>query len=213
MSSKQGQGGLGFLRQRVAQSFERIYGARPALQLAAPGRVNLIGEHTDYNEGFVLPAAIDRHVVIGATARADRMMRIYAADFDEQVAFSLDDIQHDTQYRWSNYERGVASILQQEGYVLRGMDMVVAGDVPIASGLSSSAAIEVASAYAFQCHSNLDLDGVRRALLCQRAENEFVGMRCGIMDQYIISLGKRGHALMIDCRTLDSQLAPYPPGV
>ncbi len=212
MSSKQEQEGLGLLRQRVVDSFERVYGSKPALQVAAPGRVNLIGEHTDYNEGFVLPAAIDRHIVIGATGRSDRKVRVYSVDFDESVTFSLDDIQHDERNPWSNYERGVAWVLQQEGYTLAGMDMAIAGDVPIASGLSSSAAIEVATAYAFQCLSELELDGVRRALLCQRAENEFVGMRCGIMDQYIISLGKRGHALLIDCRSLDYQLVPIPPG-
>jgi galactokinase len=212
MSSKQEQGGLGLLRQRVVDSFGRVYGSKPALQVAAPGRVNLIGEHTDYNEGFVLPAAIDRHIVIGATGRSDRTVRVHSVDFGESVTFSLDDIQHDERNPWSNYERGVAWVLQQEGYTLAGMDMAIAGDVPIASGLSSSAAIEVATAYAFQCLSELELDGVRRALLCQRAENEFVGMRCGIMDQYIISLGKRGHALLIDCRSLDYQLVPIPPG-
>ena len=212
MSSRQEQGGLGLLRQRVVDSFGRVYGHKPALQVAAPGRVNLIGEHTDYNEGFVLPAAIDRHIVIGATGRSDRKVRVYSVDFGESVTFSLDDIQHDERNPWSNYERGVAWVLQQEGYTLAGMDMAIAGDVPIASGLSSSAAIEVATAYAFQCLSELELDGVRRALLCQRAENEFVGMRCGIMDQYIISLGKRGHALLIDCRSLDYQLVPIPPG-
>jgi galactokinase len=212
MISRQALGGLSLLQQRVVGCFRRVYGGKPALMVAAPGRVNLIGEHTDYNEGFVLPAAIDRHIVIGATARSDRAVRVHAADFDELSTFGLDDIQHDAQRRWSNYERGVAWALQQEGYALQGMDMVIAGDVPIASGLSSSASIEVATAYAFQCLSKLDLDGVRRALLCQRAENEFVGMRCGIMDQYIISLGKRDHALMIDCRSLGYQLVPIPPG-
>jgi galactokinase len=187
MISRQALGGLSLLQQRVVGCFRRVYGGKPALMVAAPGRVNLIGEHTDYNEGFVLPAAIDRHIVIGATARSDRVVRVHAADFDELSTFGLDDIQ-------------------------QGMDMVIAGDVPIASGLSSSASIEVATAYAFQCLSKLDLDGVRRALLCQRAENEFVGMRCGIMDQYIISLGKRDHALMIDCRSLGYQLVPIPPG-
>jgi len=212
MESRRVQGGLRLLQERVLETFGRVYGGRPALQVAAPGRVNLIGEHTDYNEGFVLPAAIDRHSVMGVTARDDRTVRVYAADFDDLSTFSLDDIQHDAQHRWSNYERGVAWVLQQEGYTLRGMDMVITGDVPIASGLSSSASIEVATAYAFQRLSNLELDGVRRALLCQKAENEFVGMRCGIMDQYIISLGKRDHALMIDCRSLDYQLVPIPPG-
>jgi galactokinase len=175
--------------------------------------VNLIGEHTDYNDGFVLPAAIDRHIVIAARPRADRIVRLHAADMGESARFDLDDIRPDTGRRWSNYERGVAWALQSAGYVLQGMDAVVAGDVPIASGLSSSAAIEVATAFAFQTLGGLNLDGVQRALLCQKAENEFVGMRCGIMDQYIISLGRRDHALLIDCRNLEYRLVPIPAGL
>jgi galactokinase len=180
--------------------------------VAAPGRVNLIGEHTDYNDGFVLPAAIDRHVVIAAQPRSDRQVRLYAVDFEGSATFSLDDIRFDQDQRWSNYPRGVSWALQQAGYALKGCDLCITGNVPIGAGLSSSAAIEVATAYAFQVMSELSLDGVKRALLCQKAENEFVGMRCGIMDQYIISLGKRDHALLIDCRSLGYRLAPIPSG-
>ena len=201
------------LASRVVAAFTREFGQDAAIVVAAPGRVNLIGEHTDYNDGFVLPAAIDRHIVIAARPRADRIVRLYAADMGEVAQFSLDDIQPDTGRRWSNYERGVAWALQGAGYTLQGMDAVVGGDVPVASGLSSSAAIEVATAFTFQTLSDLDLDGVQRALLCQKAENEFVGMRCGIMDQYIISLGRRDHALLIDCRSLEYKLVPVPAGV
>ncbi len=192
--------------------FQRLYDADPQLLVAAPGRVNLIGEHTDYNDGFVLPVAIDRHVVLAASPRRDRYVQLYAADFDQACTFSLDDIEHDSGTRWSNYERGVAWALQEAGYELPGLDIVLSSNVPIGSGLSSSAAIEVATAFAFQLAGNLPLDGVQRALLCQKAENEFVGMRCGIMDQYIISLGKRDHALLIDCRSLDYELVPIPAG-
>ncbi len=210
MNSELGHDGLHLLRERVSRVFQERYHGRPAFVVAAPGRVNLIGEHTDYNEGFVLPAAIDRHVVIGARPRADRQVHLYAADFGAGTDFSLDDIRSDAAHIWSNYERGVAWALQGAGYVLQGMDAVIAGDVPVASGLSSSAAVEVATAYAFQAMGNLNLDGVKRALLCQRAENDFVGMRCGIMDQYISSLGKRGHALLIDCRSLEYRPVPIP---
>jgi galactokinase len=144
--------------------------------------------------------------------RSDRQVRVHAADFGESSAFSLDNIRNDETQRWSNYERGVAWVLQGEGYTLPGLDLALVSDVPVGSGLSSSAALEVATAYAFQVAGGLELDGVRRALLCQKAENEFVGMRCGIMDQYIISLGKRDHALLIDCRSLDYRLVPIPTG-
>lgn len=204
---------LASLASRVAAALTREFGGDAAIFVAAPGRVNLIGEHTDYNDGFVLPAAIDRHVVIAARPRADRIVRLHAADMGESALFDLDDIRPDTGRRWSNYERGVAWALQGAGYALQGMDAVVAGDVPIASGLSSSAAIEVATAFTFQTLSGLNLDGVQRALLCQKAENEFVGMRCGIMDQYIISLGQRDHALLIDCRSLEYRLVSVPAGV
>jgi len=204
---------LASLASRVVAAFAREFGGHAAIVVAAPGRVNLIGEHTDYNDGFVLPAAIDRHIVIAARPRADRVVRLHAADMGESARFDLDDIRPDTGRRWSNYERGVAWALQGAGYTLQGMDAVVAGDVPVASGLSSSAAIEVATAFAFQTLGDLALDGVKRALLCQKAENEFVGMRCGIMDQYIISLGRRDHALLIDCRSLEYKLVPVPAGV
>ena len=212
MNSESAGNGLEILRTRAGQAFEKVFGTTPSLYVAAPGRVNLIGGHTDYNEGFVLPTAIDRHVVIGALPRDDRIVRLYALDFDESAEFSLDDIRFDEQKSWSNYERGVAWALQQDGYVLPGLDMVITGDVPIGSGLSSSAAVEVAMACTFQVMGQLSLDGVKRALLCQKAENEFVGMRCGIMDQYIISLGKRDHALLIDCRSLEYRLVPIPQG-
>jgi galactokinase len=212
MNSEMSTTSLDSLCQRVRRAFADRFGDVPQFVVAAPGRVNLIGEHTDYNDGFVLPAAIDRHIFIGFRPRADRQVRLHAADFDSDAQFSLDDIHYDREHTWSNYERGVAWVLQQAGFGLVGMDAVIAGDVPVASGLSSSAAIEVATAYAFQLLGDLALDGVKRALLCQKAENEFVGMRCGIMDQYIISLGKRGHALLIDCRSLEYRLVPIPGG-
>ena len=193
------------------------FGTPSAFVARAPGRVNLIGEHTDYNNGFVLPIAIDRDVAFVGTPRDNRMVRIYSADFDQRAEFSLDAIEHDQQYEWSNYIRGVADVLQKAGYTLRGFDAVMKGDVPIASGLSSSAATEMATVMAFTAASHgwqapLQVNGARAAQYAQRAENQFVGVNCGIMDQFISSLGKAQHALMIDCRSLDYQLVPMPRG-
>jgi galactokinase len=199
------------MRARTISAFRAAYGSNPEIIFAAPGRVNLIGEHTDYNEGFVLPAAIDRHVVLAASKRQDRLVRINALDFDEIAEFSLEDLQRQPQMKWSNYQRGVAWALQNAGFALTGLSAVLTSDVPIGSGLSSSAAIELATCCAFQTLSRLQIDGVKRALICQKAENEFVGMRCGIMDQYIISLGQRNHALLIDCRDLSFKLVPLAP--
>ena len=181
-----------------------------ALVVRAPGRVNLIGEHTDYNDGYVLPVAIDRRVLLAASPRPDRRVVVYALDFDQWAEFSLDDIAPDDEHPWSNYQRGVAWVLQSEGCTLPGLNMALTSDVPIGAGLSSSAAVEVAAAYAWQVLGELELDRVHLALFCQRAENEFVGMNCGIMDQFISALGQRDSALLIDCRSLDYELVPIP---
>ncbi|MFP3896895.1 MAG: galactokinase [Anaerolineales bacterium] len=207
-----GTGTLEELLRAADRAFRDLYRQEPAFFVAAPGRVNLIGEHTDYNEGFVLPAATDQHVVMAVGPRDDRRVRLSALDFDQSTTFPLDDIEPVKKQTWSNYQRGVAWALQEEGYTLQGMDAAITSDIPIGSGLSSSAAVEVAMAYAFQIVGSLELDGVKRALLCQKAENDFVGMRCGIMDQYIISLGERDHALLIDCRSLDYSPVPVPTG-
>ena len=194
------------LRQRFAE----IFGGEPASVVRAPGRVNLIGEHTDYNDGYVLPVAIDRSILVAAAPRDDRQVVIHALDFGESVAFSLDDIEHDQAKTWSNYQRGVAYFLEERGLELPGLNAVIVGDVPIGSGLSSSAAVEVSMAYTWQVLAGFELSRVELALLCQRAENEFVGMNCGIMDQFVSALGQRDHALLIDCRSLDYRSVPLP---
>jgi galactokinase len=197
----------------LTQHFARAFKGQPNLIVRAPGRVNLIGEHTDYNDGFVLPMAIDYDIRIAARVRPDRTVRLYSADLDKHDTFSLDDVRRvSDKPTWADYVRGVADVLQQEGYTLRGMDAAISGNVPRAAGLSSSAAMELAAITAFRRLSALALDPVRAALLGQRAENEFVGMRCGIMDQFISSLGKTDHALLIDCRSLDYELVPMPAG-
>jgi galactokinase len=190
----------------IKQRFEEIFGCQTATMVRAPGRVNLIGEHTDYNDGYVLPVAIDRSILMAAAPRPDHQVVLHALDFDQRTEFSLDDIQHSDQHPWSNYQRGVAFFLQERGFDLPGMNAVISGDIPVGSGLSSSAAVEVAAAYTWQVLSGFSLSRVELALLCQRAENEFVGIKCGIMDQFISALGQRDHALLIDCRTLEHEL-------
>jgi galactokinase len=190
--------------------FAELYDTPPAFIVRAPGRVNLIGEHTDYNDGFVFPAAINYDVTIACAPRRDRQARLYSLTFRQSTTFSLDEIIRSEEAPWSNYVRGVARILQDEGYALTGINAVVMGTVPIASGLSSSAAMEVASSLAFETAGGFDAGPVQRALLAQRAEREFVGMQCGIMDQFISALGKAGHALFIDTRTLEHEAVPLP---
>ncbi len=197
----------------LRRAFSEAFGSLPDVVVRAPGRVNLIGEHTDYNEGFVLPVAIDRAIYIAARARADRQVRLLALDMGQRAEFTLDAIVRDEAAMWSNYVRGVALFLQEAGYALRGLDGVIQGDVPRGAGLSSSAALEMAAALAFVATSGLALDRVQMALIGRRAENEFVGVQTGIMDQFISALGRRDHALWIDCRSLDYRLVPLPADV
>lgn len=200
--------------QTLAARFYEVFGAHPTFLARAPGRVNLIGEHTDYNEGFVLPMAIDREVRLVGRPRADDWVRLYSLNFEAHAAFRLSALQRDNPPGWADYCKGVAWALQQAGYALHGFDAVVHGDVPIGSGLSSSAAIEMATIMAFQASNpEVCLSPETAARLAQRAENEFVGVRCGIMDQMIAALGQVGHALLIDCRTLEHTAVPLPKGV
>lgn len=196
--------------ERMSEGFKEIFGREPEYFVHAPGRVNLIGEHTDYNEGFVLPIAMEKGVSFLVSPRDDREVRLYSVNFQELDQFSLDDI-HKGEVGWSNYVRGVAKFLSEK-VTLRGMDAYIYGDLPIGAGLSSSAAMEVGSALSFQAVSLFNLDRKSLALICQKAENEFVGMRCGIMDQFASLLAEEGTALFIDCRTLDTQTIPLPKG-
>jgi galactokinase len=208
---------LAFIAMNIPElqvRFRATFGYLPTFVARAPGRVNLVGEHTDYNDGFVLPMAIDRDVTFVGAIRNDDTVRIDSANFDAISAFSLDDISRDESNEWSNYTRGVADILQKAEHKLNGFDAVMWGDVPIASGLSSSAATEMATIMAFEAVATpaLHIDRVCAAKFAQQAEIQFVGVNCGIMDQFISSLGKRGHALLIDCRSLEHQLVPMPVG-
>ncbi|HEU5459022.1 MAG TPA: galactokinase family protein, partial [Pyrinomonadaceae bacterium] len=179
----------------------------------APGRVNLIGEHTDYNDGFVMPAAIDFYTWAKVSPLEDRKLQIRSSNFDEVVEVDLDDPNIARRKHWSDYPIGVAVILERSGYRLRGARLEIRGEVPIGSGLSSSAAIEVATACALTAISGIDIDRRDLALLCRRAENEFVGARVGIMDQFVSLFGQEQKALLLDCRSLDFRLLPLPDNV
>ena len=192
----------------IEETFKKIFGAPPEVVVRAPGRVNLIGEHTDYNDGFVLPAAIDRFIEFAGRRRADRTIHLHSTDFQDSTEFSLDSIAKDSEHRWSNYLRGVSKFLEADGYRLTGADIVFGGNVPRESGLSSSAAVEVGTTALWQRLVGLQLDPVYAVKLARRAENDFVGVPCGIMDQFISALGKKDHALFLDCRDLSYRHVP-----
>jgi len=187
--------------------FKKKYGNAKLRFFRAPGRVNLIGEHTDYNGGFVLPAAIDREFIAAAAPSADNAVRAYSLNTKTETSFHLGDIKR-VEGDWGNYLRGVAKYLQETGLRLKGFSGVLSSTVPVASGLSSSAALEVLTATIFEKLGRLKLDPVECVKLCQKAENEFVGVKCGIMDQFISKLGKKDHALFIDCRSLEYRHVP-----
>ena len=197
----------------IEGSFERIYGSKPEVAVSAPGRVNLIGEHTDYNDGFVLPAAIDRAIRMAGRRRADRVVRLHAMDLSDSVEFSLDGIERDERHSWSNYFRGVSNLLLANGFKLTGADVVFGGDIPREAGLSSSAAVEVATLAFWRKLAGLDFDAVYGVKLARRAENEFVGMPCGVMDQFASALSRQGHALFLDCRDLSFRHVPLKADV
>ena len=202
------------LPEKVARIFAERFHRPPDFIVRAPGRVNLIGEHTDYNGGFVLPMAIDRAIWVAVSARSDRKVVIHSADYGRTAEFSLDTLvrKGGDDPGWLEYPKGVAWALQEAGYALQGWEGVISGDVPQGAGLSSSAAAEIATLCSFSAVSSFDLDPVERARLGQKAENDWVGMRCGIMDQLISSCGEAGHALLIDCRSLEYSPAPLPEG-
>lgn len=176
----------------------------------APGRVNLIGEHTDYNEGFVMPAALDLYTYVAVSPRSDRRLRVYSENLGEKCDLDLDSIRPGKSGDWSDYVRGVAGVLESSGYQLRGADLAIASEVPLGAGLSSSAALEVSTAWALLSNSEINVDRNVIPQMCQQAEHLYPETKCGIMDQFISCHGRAGHALMLDCRSLDFQLLPVP---
>jgi galactokinase len=196
----------------VKSDFASRFGGGGKVHLIrAPGRVNLIGEHTDYNEGFVFPMAIEPHVLLVCRSRDDGVVRVASTQFPEAVEFSVQTKVTPGEPKWANYVRGVAAELLAAGIPLVGMDALIANTLPVGGGLSSSAAIEVATAQAFLTLEGLKMDAGRVALLCQKAEHDFAGVPVGIMDQTIIASGKAGHAMLLDCRDLTKSFAPIDP--
>lgn len=195
-------------RSELIELFRTRFGREPTVWAQAPGRVNILGEHTDYNDGFVFPAAIDRRIGIAAARRSDTMIRAYSLDFDQESVFELSDLRRSDTETWSNYVRGVLEQYRKRGFEPVGMDMAFGGDVPVGAGLSSSAALEVAVAETVRNLGDFEIDRVQMALLSQAAEREFVGVQCGIMDQFVSALAQAGTALLIDCR--DLSYSPFP---
>lgn len=196
-------------QEELSEAFQKSFGGRPSIY-RAPGRVNLIGEHTDYNDGFVMPAAIDFSTWVAIAPRKDRKLSIRSESFPDTAEIDLDEPPTRARGHWSDYPFGVAVELERADQRLRGANILVRGEVPIGAGLGSSAAIEVAIGFALLDISGVHIDRLELAKLCRRAENQFVGMRCGLMDQFISCFGKMGHASMLDCRLLDYKLLGLP---
>lgn len=200
------------LINNVTRSFSSIFGYAPTHFIQAPGRVNLIGEHTDYNDGFVLPCAINYQMVVAAAKREDNIIRVIAVDYQNEVdEFNLDNsIEFLPNKMWANYVRGVIHFLQKDHYSFHGMDIAISGNVPQGAGLSSSAALEVAIGQTLKTLYQLPISQKEIALNGQKAENQFVGCNCGIMDQLISACGEENHALLIDCRSLETSAVTMP---
>jgi galactokinase len=196
------------LRLKVREAF----GVEAAVY-RAPGRVNLIGEHTDYNAGFVFPAAIDLFAWVAIAPRSDRRIHLQSENFGQAAELDLDSGPRAASRQWSSYVFGVAFVLEQRGYRLRGANLLIRGDVPIGAGVSSSAALEIATGFALLANSGIAIDGTNLALCCQKAENDFVGTRCGIMDQLASACCVKDRALLLDCRSLEFRTVPLLAGV
>jgi galactokinase len=198
---------------RIAEAFAERFGGEPSAWCRAPGRVDLMGSHTDYNLGFVLTLPIGRDMWVAARPRRDRSLHLHSLNLDEDCVLDLDDLAPNTPRHWGDYVGGVAAVLQAEGLALSGCDGVVHSTIPIGSGLSSSAALECAVATVFEVLGGWTIAPVRKAQLCQRAENEFVGVQCGILDQYTSCVGQEGCALRLDCRDLTSRPVKLPDDI
>jgi galactokinase len=189
--------------------FHEMFGTEPHI-FRAPGRVNLIGEHTDYNDGFVMPAAIGYFTWVAAAKRNDGIIEAYSERFREKMTLSLGQLSGPPQRHWSDFIRGTAATLQAEGHRLSGINLLIEGDVPLGAGLSSSASLEMATALAITSISGVKVDRLELVKLCQKTEHQYVGTLCGIMDQFISAFGKAGHSLMLDCRSLEYKTLPIP---
>jgi galactokinase len=201
------------IESSAIDAFQARFGTPPAVVASAPGRVNLIGEHTDYNDGFVFPAALDRGTAVAIAPRTDDRLVMCSGNGGPEGSFPVARLYPSEDRAWTDYIIGVAALLRDRGHAIEGANICVHGNVPRGAGLSSSAALELSTALALIEQNGLSLPALDVIRLCQQAEHEFAGVKCGIMDQFISRLGKRDHALMLDCRSLDYALVPIPPGV
>lgn len=199
---------LDSLVERGAEMFAKCFGHAPRWKVAAPGRVNLIGEHTDYNEGYVLPMAIERYTMMAADRNSRREVTLHSVTTGETASFNLRSNLQRGEPAWSNYVRGVVAGFQRRGIKVSGFDAVIDSTVPFGGGVSSSAALEVAAATLLEAMTGRKLDPIEKALLCQRAEHEFAGVPCGIMDQFTSVLAQENHALLLDCRSRTATPVP-----
>ncbi|ABF40702.1 galactokinase [Candidatus Koribacter versatilis Ellin345] len=198
--------------QSLIARFKEHYGETPRI-FRAPGRVNLIGEHTDYNEGLVMPAAIDFYTWVAASPRNDRLLRVWSQQYNEQFEIYLDEVQGPPRKHWSDYVRGMAGVLESAGYTLNGANLLIDGHVPVGAGLSSSAALELSTGLALSGVSGIEIARLDLVMLSQKAENNYAGAMCGIMDQFIAGFGHAGNAILLDCRSLEYSLLPIASDV
>ena len=194
------------IRNGIQEKFLNLFNEKPLI-VRSPGRVNIIGEHTDYNDGFVLPAAINKAIYLAITARTDEQVHLYSSEFNASFQTTLSQMRPAKEV-WPNYILGVADQLVKRGYVIRGFNLVIDGDIPIGSGLSSSAAVECATAFALNALFDLNITKLDLALIAQKAEHEFAGVLCGIMDQFASVFGKKDQVIRLDCRSLEYEYVP-----
>ena len=197
------------LLTQIRQKFNEIFEGDPEVTGRAPGRANIIGEHTDYNGGFVLPIGIDKNIYTAASRREDDIVNIFSLDFNESASFNINELKFDKTKLWVNYPKGVISELISADFKISGFNMVFGGDIPVAVGLSSSAALECAVAVTLKKLNRLKIDKMEMVKLCQRAENNFVGVKCGIMDQFASCMAKADSAIFLDCKTLKHEYIPF----
>lgn len=195
------------LIQNLLKKYKEVYNSEPLI-VRSPGRVNIIGEHTDYNEGFVLPAAIDKAIYVAAERRNDDLLQLYSLDFKDKFEVNLKELEPSKEHHWANYIMGVADQLIKRGYSLGGFNLFLDGDIPIGAGLSSSAAVECATAYALNEIFALNISKGELVKIAQKAEHEFAGVMCGIMDQFASVFGKKDQVIKLDCRSLDYEYVP-----
>lgn len=201
------------LTGQLTRRFHELWSGEQPRFFRAPGRVNLIGEHTDYNDGFVLPIALNYQTIVAAHPRKDNQINAFSLNYNELKSFDFfADAPRRLTHEWMNYVEGIGRVLRERGYKIGGANLLIDSDVPVGAGLSSSAAIEIAVGLALTSVGNIEIERLQLALAGQRAEHEFVGTKSGIMDQFVVAFGRARHALLIDCRALEAEAIPLRLG-